>query len=182
MSTGIVKVKDTKTSNKLGMEGLLHPDHAIRYLNSMEVMQASERGKIVAGELEEKRIAFTKEITDKREALQKSAQQYQDQKLTMSESAREQKEKQLLRDQRELEALTQERDQDFQIAMRKATDQLLQEVEKVVAKIAKEEGWDAVIDCLTGRVLYAAHEVEISDKVISAWNFEHTHEQKTSKA
>ena len=182
LSTVMVKVKNSKDSTSGEMEGLFHPDHAIRYLNSMEVMQASERGKVVAKELEEKRIAFTSQISERQKTFQERAQQYKDRQLTMSKAAREKEEEGLMTEQGTLETLSKDLERKFQNAMNNATEGLFEELKSTAETMAKQEGYDAVIDSLTGRVLYTAKKVEISDNVISAWNVQYNTENKNIKA
>lgn len=186
--TGLViarKVADSNVKTDIDIDSLLakelRPDHSIRYIDSMKTMQESSKGKQVAGELETKRTKWHEEITSMGEKLQRDVQAYADKQLTMSESARTKEEKRLAHDKRDYEALVQEREQDFKVAMGKATDQLLHEVESVVSDLAKKEGWDAVLDTMTGRVFYASPEVEVTDSIVTAWDTQFK-DQATVKA
>lgn len=166
----IIHVNDSNVKTDIDVNSLLNPDHSIRYINSMEVMQKSEKGKKIGGELEVKRTTWHQEIKEMGEKIQSDIKAYTDRKLTMSEAACEKEEKRLLKAERDYKALIEEREQDFQRAMNIATESLLKEVEKIVAAVAKQEGWDAVIDTLTGRVLYTIADVEVSDAIITAWD------------
>lgn len=144
--------------------------HGIKYVNSMDVMQQSKKGREVAKELDEKRVAWGAEIEQKGKALEDAVRKFSDQQVAMSETGRELIEKKLAREQRDLKLLIEEREQELKLAMNKATESLFRELESIVAELAKQEHLNAVIDSASGRVLYVNNSVDYSDKMVVVWD------------
>ncbi len=142
----------------------------VRYVDSMDIMQNSEKGRAAAADLDAKRVSFGKEIERNGEKLEQKAKEFADKKVAMSNATRENFETKLAKEQRSLKLLIEDRERELKVAMSKVTEELFRELEKIVAQVAQKENLGAVIDIASGRALYVDESLNFSDRVVVAWD------------
>lgn len=140
----------------------------IAFVDSFKAMRDCKEGQVVGKELDAMRDKFSKEI---QQAAQKIAQE--DAKLKEQVAALEAKastlkaeayarEKQNLakvgrgieKQKQGLEEDVREKEEAIKITMQQKTEELAVKIEEGIVAVAKAQGVDAVIDKMTGRVMY----------------------------
>lgn len=114
----------------------------VGYYNAELAIAKSEFGKNVTSEIEKKRQGFASELTKLQAEYQKKVENYQAKKSTMSVVAREEVEKELMRERREIENKSKGYEDDFQVELRQMQNRAFAEVSKAALEWGKEGGYD----------------------------------------
>lgn len=136
-----------------------------RFIDALELMRETEEGKKISQELQETYKKYTADIQNDDEDLTKERSEYTRKKSMLSESARENKEKELMKKERDFKNKIQESKEEYEMTFNKATEQVFKEITEAVIETAKEEGLDAVFDMNSGRAIYVADKVNYTAKV-----------------
>lgn len=140
----------------------------IGYVDMQSVLLKSKAGRdakaILDKEKEEKKLSLDK----MKEEIEKLQADINRQSLVISEEKRKKMEDELaVKKQNFLKVL-----QDYEIELQKKdqewTEKILKEVEKVIYKIGKTEGYDLILE--KSAVLYAPEAYDITDKVIREYD------------
>lgn len=151
-------LKDNKTNLKVG------------FINSFEAMRGSKDGEVVSKELEAKRDQLTKELQKEGQLFEQLRTEYQAKGAAMSEAARSKEEEKLLKLKRSIENKSKECEEELQLSMQRATEKLAKDLEQAVIVVAQKEKMDAMIDAMTGRVLYVAPHVNYTSLTVTQMN------------
>jgi Skp family chaperone for outer membrane proteins len=146
----------------------------IRFIDSLEVMRMSKGGQEAQKELETRRDQLAKEIQSDEQKFNQAATEFKSKAPALSETARDKEEKRLVKMKRDFETKVQESEEEIKMAMQRVTERLARDVEEAVTSVAKEDGLDAVVDTMTGRVIYVANGINITGKITSKVNVKHT--------
>jgi outer membrane protein len=145
----------------------------VRYVESFTVMRECERGHECAQILEAKREQLSKDLAKAEQAYTQRVTEYQAKAATMSTAAREKEEKEIRRLEIDLKTKAQESEHEMKLAMQKITEELAQNMEAVIVAYAQKENLDAVVDIITGKVLYVKPNLNISKAVVKEMNTDH---------
>ncbi len=145
-------------------------DLKIRFMDTFEAMRVSKEGVKVSQELEEKRKELAKKIETEEKRMAQAMTEYRAQASSLSDTARNKKELELTNMKRDYEAMVQKYEEELKLVMQQKTELLAKEVDKAVTRIAKEEGLDAVVDRMTGRVIFASQRGDYTDKIAREMN------------
>ena len=177
---GIRKVKPkiasaTSTFNNKNLSNFmvdsnLSTNIEIRFIDSFEVMGSCQEGIKARHDLEEKREVLGKEIQQEEQKITQIMSEYKGKSSMLSDSAREKEEKKLMKMDREYKNKIQESEEELKIDMQKKTENLARNVDKAVIKVAKEEKLDAVVDKVTGRVIYVDEKFDFTVQVKGEMN------------
>ena len=137
---------------------------AIGFVESFTVMGDCQEGQKARKEIENKRDLATKEIQEESKKFEKAKNDYVAKSSTMSDSARDKEEKQLMKMERELKNLVAEKEEELKMDMQVATENLAQSLDASIAKLAKNENLDIVFDKMTGRAMYVSDKFDYTDK------------------
>jgi len=173
-STQMAAKKDTQkniasVADVMGDSGIM-VEATIGFVESFAVMGDCQEGLKARKEIESKRDLATKEIQEESKRFEKAKNDYVAKSSTMSDSAREKEEKQLMKMERELKNLVAEREEELKMDMQAATENLAQSLDATVAKLAKNENLDIVFDKMTGRALYVSDKFDYTDKAVKEMN------------
>jgi len=141
-------------------------DATIGFVESFTIMGECEEGKLARQNIEAKRDLAAQEIQEESKKFEKSKNDYIAKSTTMSDSAREKAEKELVKKERDIKNLVAEKEEDLKLDMQLATETLAQGLEAGVAKLAKNEGLDVVFDKMTGRAIYVSEKFDYTAKAI----------------
>jgi outer membrane protein len=145
----------------------------IRFVESFSIMRECERGAECAKILDAKREQLTKELAKAEQAYTQKLSEFQAKAATLSVAAREKEEKELRRMEIDLKAKAQESDYEMKLAMQKITEELAQNMEAVIVAYAQKNNLDAVVDTITGKVLYVKPALNISKAMVKEMNADH---------
>lgn len=140
------------------------------YVSSMAVINESKVGQKIRKELDEKFKASGMELQKREQEITKALTDYKARESTLSDSKKETEQAALMKMRRDFEALAQEKDEELKRLQQKYNDQLTKEALQVAAELGKAKGLDAVIDTDSGKVLYAASNVDYSAEFTSLMN------------
>ncbi len=175
MAVSLVQAAATDVAKNINVADMVSTlenksDLKIRFMDTFEAMRVSKEGVKVSQELEEKRKELAKKIETEEKRMAQSMTEYRAQASSLSDTARNKKELELTNMKRDYEAMVQKYEEELKLVMQQKTELLAKEVDKAVTRIAKEEALDAVVDRMTGRVIYASQKGDYTDKVAREMN------------
>jgi Skp family chaperone for outer membrane proteins len=141
-------------------------DASIGFVESFAVMGDCQEGQKARKEIEAKRDIAGREIQDESKKYEVAKNSYISKSTTMSDAARAKEEKQLMKMEHELKNLVAEKEEELKLEMQVATENLAQNLEATVAKLAQNENLDIVFDKMTGRAMYVSNKFDYTDKAI----------------
>lgn len=145
-------------------------DLKIRFMDVFAAMREGEEGAEVTAKLDLKRQELGKEVESKGKRLEQAKVEFKTKASTMNDAARAKKEQEIVRMSRDFESDVQMYEEELKGSMQAATEVLAKEVEQAVTEIAKKEGLDAVIDKVTGRVVYTSGKADCTVQVVQHMN------------
>lgn len=126
----------------------------IAFVDSFQAMRECEEGKKVGKELDAVREKLSKEIQAEAQKLAAEEKEFKVKLPTMKKELAENEERKLAKRRRALEDRVRDGEEELKIIMQNKTETLAAKVEEGIVQVAKQKGVDAVIDKMTGRVLY----------------------------
>ncbi len=126
----------------------------IAFVDSFQAMRECEEGKLVGRELDAVREKLSKEIQDEAQKLAQVEKELKSKMATMKKEVVEREERKLAKQRRSLEDRVRDGEEELKIIMQNKTETLAAKVEEGIVAVAKQKGVDAVIDKMTGRVVY----------------------------
>lgn len=126
----------------------------IAFVDSFQAMRECEEGKKVGKELDAVREKLSKEIQTEAQKLAVEEKEFKAKLPTMKKELAENEERKLAKRRRALEDRVRDGEEELKITMQNKTETLAAKVEEGIVQVAKQKGVDAVIDKMTGRVLY----------------------------
>lgn len=148
-------------------------DATIRFVETFTVMGEGEPGQIERKEIESKRDLASQEIQEESKKIEKAKNEYVSKATTMTDKARENEEKKLMKMERDLKNLVAEKEEELKLEMQLATEKLAYDMELAVVELAQQDGIDIVFDKMTGRAIYVSDAFDVTDKVIKRVNEKH---------
>lgn len=145
-------------------------DATIAFVDSFAIMGECQEGQAARREIENKRDLAAQEIQDESKKFEKAKADYIAKSTTMTDSAREKEEKKLVKMERDLKHLVGEKEEELKLDMQIATETLAHSLEAGVAKLAKNEDLDMVLDRMTGRAIYVSDKFNFTEKAINEVN------------
>ncbi len=126
----------------------------IAFVDSFKAMRECEEGRVVGQALEDMREKFSKEIQQDAQKIAKEESDLKTKASTLKPDVKLKEEHRITKLKRELEDAVREKEETIKITMQQKTEELAIKVEEGIVAVAKEKGVDAVIDKMTGRVMY----------------------------
>lgn len=138
----------------------------IAYLNSQEVMNEAPGAQEAQAQFDREMQGYQQEIQELEEELRGMEQQYQQQQLTLSPEARENREQQIQAKMQEY----QQRGNQLQERAAERRAELVQpvmdQITEIIEQIREERGYDLILDVAAGSVVAADPELDVTDDVI----------------
>lgn len=145
-------------------------DLKVRYIDMYAAMRESKEGAEVSKELENKRKEYAQALETEEKQLNQAMTEYRNKSSMLSESARSKEEQRIAKLKRDYEAKAKNNEEDLKLIMQQKTEHLGRKIEKAVAEIAKRDGLDAVVDKVTGRVIYTSNTSDCTMKITEEMN------------
>lgn len=169
VTTPIIKTGKTDVNTVIDVQGSVsRVDLNTRYIDVFSAMRESDEGKEAAEKLEVKREELGKSIEGLRAKYETLVTEFKTKAATMNDSARAKKEQEVVKIKRDYESALQGAEEEMKLVMQQVTEALAKEVEAAVTIIAKAEGLDAVVDKVTGRVIYTSQKADWTSKVVQS--------------
>ena len=130
----------------------------------------SKDGKAAEQALKNLREQKRDEFQPKDEKLKRMREEYETQRFVLSGDALQEREVAIMKMQRDLERDLQAAQEEFEIEHRKLMQPVLRSILKVVNEVARDQGYDVVLERTSPGVLFYSDELDITDEVIERLN------------
>jgi len=150
--------------------GAFAGDVKIGVLDMKRLQQHSTNFQRIKAELKKKYNAFQKKLDAERQQIDKLEKDLQKQAMMLSLDAKENKEMELGKLTRHYKYMVGEVTQEMKDAEFEATRKVGREIEKVVEKIAKKEGYTLILEQGTMGLVYYNDAIDITAQVIKAYD------------
>jgi len=144
----------------------------IAFVDSFQAMRECEAGIKVGKELDAMRDKFSKEIQDEATRITKEETDLNSKAATLKPDILAQNKRKIEKEKRDLQEQASEKEEQIKVVMQQKTEELAVQIEEGIVQVAKDRGVDAVIDKMTGRVMYTKdnHKGDITSDAISYVN------------
>tara|TARA_Y100001970_G_scaffold271414_1_gene366636 strand:+ start:121 stop:645 length:525 start_codon:yes stop_codon:yes gene_type:complete len=151
------------------LSGLLFAELKIGYIDSNEIMNNFEDVRQVQVDLEKEQKRLENEMKDLMTQLDSLNQDFERQRLLMSESRRLEKEKDLKRLEENIQIFQLEKFGPEGEIYKKQNDLLkpvLKKIDEAIQNVGSERGYDFILDAMSGALLYALDSHNLTDAVL----------------
>lgn len=152
-------------------------------VNIQNVLDNSEAGKKALADLKSKAEKEKETLEKKLEAVKKLEKEIESQRLVAKEGALSEKEQELKRLRRDLEATKEDSQTSFQKLQAQIMRKLVGDVTRIIKEYSRKNGYSLVLEkgespnMIAGFVLYADEAVDISSAIVKVYD----EEQKAGK-
>ena len=150
--------------------GAMAGDIKIGVLDMKRLQQHSANFQKIKEQLKQKYNAFQKKLDTERQQIEKLEKELQKQSMMLSLDAKENKEMELGKLTRHYKYMVGEVTQEMKDAEFEATRKVGREIEKVVEKIGKKEGYTVILEQGTVGLVYYDNAIDITAQVIKAYD------------
>ena len=148
---------------------ILSAEIKIGYVDSNEIMSNFEEVRQVQVDLEKEQRKLESEFNNLVAQLDSLQQDYERQRLLMSESRRQEKENQIVRMKKNVEEFQLKKFGPEGEIYRKQNELLkpiLSKVDAAIQKVGSEQGYDFILDAMSGALLYALDSHNLTEDVM----------------
>ena len=138
----------------------------IGFVNTDRLLREAAPAKAAQAKLEQEFSRREKEIDDAGQALKNASDRFERESLTMTDSQRQAKQRQLIDQDRELQRKRREFQDDLNARKQEELQQVLDRANRIVRQVAETEKYDAIFQ----EAVYINPRLDITDKVIKALN------------
>jgi outer membrane protein len=154
----------------LGALSLAGPAHAeefrVGFVNTDRVFREANTAKAAQAKLEQEFSRREKEINDLGNSLKSASDKFEREAPTLPESQRQQRQRQLIDQDREFQRKRREFQEDLNARKNEELQQVLDRANRVVKQVAEAEKYDLILQ----EAVYINPKHDITDKVIRALN------------
>lgn len=138
----------------------------IVFVDTFEVMRNCEAGKKATDAIKEEQARMTQILQEEEQLVAKAMKDFSTKNNTPAVTSewRDAEEKRIMNMRRNLENKAQQFREELEISMQKTSERIAKEVDEAVLALAGD--YDAIVDKMTGRVICAKNERDITDKVM----------------
>ena len=141
----------------------------IGYVNSNQIMAEYEPVRDVQIELEKEQRKLEIEFNRILENIDSLRQDYERQRLLMSDERRQNREQEILNLERTAQEFQMKKfgpEGDITRMQNQKLQPILEKVQSAIDVIAKERGYDYILDAMTGSILYALPQYDLTEDVL----------------
>lgn len=138
----------------------------VGFVNTDRIFREASSAKAAQAKLEQEFSRREKELTDMGNSLKALSDKFEREAPTLSESQRQQRQKQLIDQDREFQRKRREFQEDLNARKNEELQQVLERANRVVKQVAEQEKYDLVLQ----EAVYINPKHDITDKVIKALN------------
>ncbi len=153
-------------------------DLKVGFVDLKKAFEESLAGKQAKLEFADKAKVYQEELDKRKQKLEATRQEYEGQKIMLSEDARKNKERELRDQFRELQDLFKDNQESLRALDEQITKGILEEISKLVEKYSKDNGYDLVLEKTESAILFAQDSMEITAKIIELFNARHLKNKK----
>ncbi len=153
-----------------GALALVAPAHAedfrVGFVNTDRIFREANTAKSAQAKLEQEFSKREKELSDMGAALKAQSDRYEREAPTLSETQRQQRQRQLVDQDRDFQRKRREFQEDLNARKNEELQQVLERANRVVKQVAEQEKYDLVLQ----EAVYINPKHDITEKVIRALN------------
>jgi outer membrane protein len=142
----------------------------IAVINLDKFQQTSKAFQKTAAAMKNKFEELQKKLDDERNTLAKLEEDFKKQSMMLSIDAQEDKKRELDKKRRYYKYLHDEFTQEMKDSEAEAIRKIMNELEKVVEKLAENEGYTLILERRTMGLVYYSKAVDITDRVIETYD------------
>jgi len=150
--------------------GLGEDSIKIGLIDLQRCLQECKEGQKVIKLLKDKKAVLQTQLDTKQKELLELRNELEKQAMMLSMDAQEDKKKTIERKTRELEYFYKDLNEEMIRAQEKEKKEILKELSKIIEKIGSEGNYTLITERKAGGVLYCADSVDITEKVIRAYD------------
>jgi outer membrane protein len=140
------------------------------FIDLQKVMIESDKGKLARKSLSEELEKRKKELSQKQGDLQKLKDSLEKQAAMITPEARAEKEKHYQTQLKDYQRLTNDYQTELQQKDQEFTQKILKDLEELIKTMGENEKYTVILEKTQGGILYASASVDITDRVIAAYN------------
>ena len=163
----------------LGSPARASAGERLGYVNLSKVFENTEEGKQILGKLKREFSKRQKELNDKMKAFEEKAKRFQQRQAVLKDEARQQEAQKLAEEQRQLQMLFMQYQQEIDKKKADALSQFENKVLDVVRRVARREGLSYVFR--QEMLIYAPQKMDITNEVIREYDKIHGVAKKGGK-
>jgi len=137
----------------------------IGFVDTFEVMRNCKSGKEATKDIQMQQETLAKELQEEQQRVAKAMSDFQGKGAALKPEIREKEEKKIVNMRRSLESKAQEYEEDLKITMQRISERIAKEVDEGVIAMAQASSFDAMVDKMTGRVIYTKAEFDVTEAV-----------------
>ncbi|WP_427912506.1 OmpH family outer membrane protein [Ramlibacter sp. MMS24-I3-19] len=141
-------------------------DFRVGFVNTDRVFREANSAKAAQAKLEQEFSKREKDLNDLGNSLKAMSDKFEREAPTLSESQRQQRQKQLIDQDREFQRKRREFQEDLTARKNEELQQVLERANRIVKQVAEQEKYDLVLQ----EAVYINPKHDITDKVIKALN------------
>ncbi|AMO21662.1 OmpH family outer membrane protein [Ramlibacter solisilvae] len=141
-------------------------DFRIGFVNTDRIFREANTAKAAQAKLEQEFSRREKDIAELGNTLKAASERFEREALTLSESQRAQRQKQLVDTERDFQRKRREFQEDLNSRKNEELQQVLERANRVVKQVAEQEKYDVILQ----EAVYINPKHDITDKVIKALN------------
>jgi outer membrane protein len=140
----------------------------IGYVDFSKIQQESKSGKDAIKTIEKMFKDKQTQLDQRQNELEKMMQELEKQSAVLSSDVRKQKEDKLQKEYKDLQRFKSDSEEELNKKKSEIAKQLYEEVAAILNKFGKEEGYTLILE--RSVVLYAPEAVDVTDKIIKAYD------------
>jgi outer membrane protein len=141
------------------------PGFTVGVVNVMQAISESKQGKSANSKLQTKYDALKKDLEKRSKDLEKKNEDLRRQASTLTQDALDKRNQDLMKEVEDFKAQAQKSTDEMQKAFQDAMAPINQKAEKIIADIAREKGFNMVLEAGAGGVLFVEPQYEITAEV-----------------
>jgi outer membrane protein len=142
----------------------------IGVVDLQKFQQSSKAFQKTGVEIKKKFDEMQKKLNQARDSLAKLDEDFRKQSMMLSLDAQEDKRRELEKKRRQYKFLYDESTQEMKDIEGEAIKKILQELEKIVAKMGEKEGYSLILERRTLGLIYYNEAIDITDRVTEAYD------------
>ena len=155
--------------NVIVFSSLLFADVKIGYIDSNEIMSKFEEVRQVQVDLEKEQRKLQSEMEGLIQQLDSLKQEYDRQRLLMSDARRQEKEQDLIKKEQKIQQFQMEKFGPEGEIYRKQNQLLkpvLSKIDEAIQEVGKRQGYDYILDAVGGAIVYALDSNNLTEDVM----------------
>jgi len=141
----------------------------IGYIDLQKALNESDEGKEAKGTFN-KRVEELQKVLNKQNELKKLQDDMEKQKGLLTAEARVEKEKVYQQKLKDVQRFAKDSQEELQQKDAEMTKKIIKDLRDIIKKLGNEDGYTIILEKGDAFVLYAAEGVDVTDKVIKAYN------------